>query len=122
MSNWRKWLLTLIKEDEQRDGQIGLLAIDILEEVYRNWRALIVSDSEEVLSICAEFVRLLGKDNGNYLGSSSALNTRMNKLLQLLNTFLSVDGRKIKNNFQSVVSELFDKENIIKCIIKLRNI
>lgn len=46
VSNWRRWLLTLIKEDEQRDGQIGLLAIDILEEVYRNWRALIVSDSE----------------------------------------------------------------------------
>ena len=122
VSNWRRWLLALIKEDEQRDGQIGLLAIDILEEVYRNWRALIVSDSEEVLSICAEFVRLLGKDNGNYLGSSGALNTRMNKLLQLLNTFLTVDGRKIKNNFQLVVSELFDKENIIKCIIKLRNI
>lgn len=46
----------------------------------------------------------------------------MNKLLQLLNIFLTVDGRKIKNNFQLVVSELFDKENIIKCIIKLRNI
>jgi hypothetical protein len=53
VSNWRRWLIALIREDEQRDGQIGILVIDILEEIYRNWRSLIVSDSEEILIICA---------------------------------------------------------------------
>jgi hypothetical protein len=67
-------------------------------------------------------VRLIGKDNGNYLGSNSQLNTKLNKIIHLLGVFLTVDGRKIKNNFQLVVNEIFEKENIVKCIIKMRNI
>jgi hypothetical protein len=74
------------------------------------------------LIVCAEFVRLIGKDNGNYLGSNSQLNTKLNKIIHLLGVFLTVDGRKIKNNFQLVVNEIFEKENIVKCIIKMRNI
>jgi hypothetical protein len=30
VSNWRRWLIALVKEDEQRDGQIGILVIDVL--------------------------------------------------------------------------------------------
>ena len=67
-------------------------------------------------------MKLIGKDNGNYLGSNSQLNTKLNKIIYLLGVFLTVDGRKIKNNFQLVVNEIFEKENIVKCIIKMRNI
>ena len=52
VSRWRRWLITLVREDEQRDGQIGILVIDILEEIYRNNRSLIVSDSDELLIVC----------------------------------------------------------------------
>lgn len=52
VSNWRRWLIALVREDEQRDGQIGILVIDILEEIYRNSRSLIVSDSDELLIVC----------------------------------------------------------------------
>ena len=41
----------------------SFMAIDILEEIYRNNRSLIVADKEELLAICRVFVELMERDH-----------------------------------------------------------
>ncbi len=67
-------------------------------------------------------MRLVCKDNTSHLGSNAFLNTKLNKILSLLLIFLQVEGRQVRNHFPTVLNEIFDKESLIQCIIKLRNI
>jgi len=39
------------------------MAIDILEEIYKNNRYLIVADKEELIGICRVFVELMERDH-----------------------------------------------------------
>ncbi len=52
VSGWRKWLVGLVGEEEMREGGVSLLVLEVLAEIYRDWRGLIVADSEHVLLLC----------------------------------------------------------------------
>jgi hypothetical protein len=117
-THWRGWLIQLVSEE----NEISMLATDLLCEVYHDNRNIVVSDVGEMKTICGNLLRLLEHDNKHELSSNNFLNIRINKLLHLISIFLVVEGKKIKNNYQEVINELFDKDNLMQYVLKLKNI
>jgi len=49
-------------------------------------------------------------------------NVKTNKLIYLILSFLTVNGKRIKNNYSLIAKELFDKEVTMVYICKFKNI
>lgn len=56
---YRGQLIKLLCEENES----SFTAIDILEEIYKNNRSLIVADKDELLAICRVFVDLMERDH-----------------------------------------------------------
>lgn len=65
---------------------------------------------------------LIVRDHTCEISAKNIINVKINKLFNLVLTFLIVNGKKIKNNFSLIAGELFDKEIIIVYLYKIKNI
>lgn len=100
----------------------SFVALDILTEIYSNNRSIVMSDREELYQLCSVFKELMDRDHKCEFSSKNHLNIKINKLLRLIQTFLTVQGKKIKSNFSVVLNELFEKDALVRYICKLKNI
>ena len=81
------------------------VAVDILEEIYRNNRKLIISDTEELQKICREINRVLKSSKGD-------ISLRECKMLSLLAVFIETGNRKMVENYQIILKKIFNKSTV----------
>ena len=84
------------------------MATDILEEIYKNNRKLIVTDSNsELYKICEIIDKSVTKN-------SLEVTLKDCKLVNFLTIFLETGNRRVESSYQTILKSLYNKEQLVQ--------
>ena len=104
VSEHRAVFIALLDNDKSRYKYY--VAADILAEIYKNNRKLIISDNGELRQICAIV--------GRVIQQSPDMDLRCCKMVNLLGIFTKTGNRRIVENYQIILKSIFSREKLQK--------
>ena len=110
VSEHRGVFISILENDKSKYKYY--VAIDILVEIYKNNRKLIISDNEELKQICTTVSKVIQ--------TSTDMDLKCCKMVNFLGIFIETGNRKIVENHQTILKTIFTKD-VLKKLTEVMN-